>query len=233
MDALINSIFMNQVPPNWLKTCGQIGPTGTYNRKNLSAWYADLQLRWKQLEEWSSPTKPIEILPPSVWISGCFNPMGFVTASMQVTARMQSLSLDLMRVHIECTDIYDISEVESQPETGVHLHGLFMENARWDPERPGIPDELEVANGIKEAPNGGMAESKPKELYPVMPMIHLTARIVDDAVPEHRKVVGRYICPFYTTTVRGPTFVFSGPLRTNTDPNKWILTGAALVMQPD
>lgn len=74
-----------QVPPNWLKACGQIGPTGTYNRKNLSAWYADLQLRWQQLEEWSAPSKPVEQLPSSVWISGCFNPMGFVTASMQVS----------------------------------------------------------------------------------------------------------------------------------------------------
>lgn len=48
-----------------------------------------------------------------------------------------------------------------------------------------------------------------------------------------RTAVGRYICPFYSTTVRGPTFVFAGPLRTAVDPNKWILSGAALVMQPD
>jgi len=233
MDALINAIFMNQVPPNWLKTCGQIGPTGTYNRKNLSAWYVDLQDRWKQLEEWSAPTKPIEVLPPSVWIAGCFNPMGFVTASMQVTARTKGLSLDQMRVHVECTTEPDMTTVESQPEDGVFVHGLFMENARWDPEAPGIPDELEEARGIKEVPPGSVNDSRPKELYPIMPIIHLTSVVVDDAVPESRKVVGRYICPFYTTTVRGPTFVFAGPIRTNTNPNKWILMGAALVMQPD
>jgi len=233
MDALINAIFMNQVPPNWLKTCGQIGPTGTYNRKNLSAWYVDLKLRWAQLEEWSSPAKPIEQLPPSVWISGCFNPMGFVTASMQVTARAQQLSLDQMRVHVEVTEVTDIASVEAQPENGVHLHGLFMENARWDSEALGIPDELEVEQGITSVEPGSVAESKPKELYPVMPMIHLTARTVDTAVTETRIVDGRFICPFYTTTVRGPTFVFAGPLRTNCDPRKWILTGAALVMQPD
>merc|ERR1719446_398286 len=64
MDALITAMFMNQVPPNWLKTCGQIGPTGTYNRKSLSSWFADLQMRWEQLEVWSSPTKPVEELPP-------------------------------------------------------------------------------------------------------------------------------------------------------------------------
>merc|ERR1719231_770118 len=104
MDGLINAMSMNQVPPNWLKTCGQIGPTGTYNRKNLSSWYADLQLRWLQLERWSDASKPVERLPPSVWISGCFNPMGFVTATLLVTSRAKSLSLDQMRVHIEVTE---------------------------------------------------------------------------------------------------------------------------------
>jgi len=233
MDALINSIFMNQVPPNWLKACGQIGPTGTYNRKNLSAWYVDLQYRWQQLEEWSAPTKAIEQLPPSVWISGCFNPMGFVTASMQVTARANSLSLDMMRVHCEVTDVYDVSTVESQPEDGVYIHGLFMENARWDPEAPGMLDDLEVAQGVTTVTPGSIVDSKPKELYPVMPMIHIISRTVENAVPEDQKIKGRYICPFYTTTVRGPTYVFAGPLRSNVNPNKWILAGAALVMQPD
>merc|ERR1711988_200551 len=181
----------------------------------------------------ASPAKPVEVLPPSVWISGCFNPMGFVTASMQVTARANAFSLDQMRVHCEVTDVMDIASVESQPEAGVYIHGLFMENARWDSEAPGVPDELEENQGITSVDPGSIVDSKPKELYPVMPMIHLTARVVDDAVPQDIKVKGRYICPFYTTTVRGPTFVFAGPLRSNVDPNKWILAGAALVMQPD
>jgi dynein heavy chain len=233
MDALINAIAMNMVPPNWLKTCGQIGPTGTYNRKNLSSWYADLQLRWAQLERWSANTKPVEVLPPSVWIAGCFNPMGFVTASMQVTSRANALSLDQMRVHLECTPMDDPEAVESQPEAGVHVHGLFMENARWDPDAPGVPDDLEKALGITQVPNGSVVDSRPKELYPVMPILHITALTVDKAVPLDVKVGGRFAVPFYTTTVRGPTFVFTGPIRTNVNPNKWILAGASLVMQPD
>ena len=72
-----------------------------------------------------------------------------------------------------------------------------------------------------------------KELYPLMPMLHLTGRTVVDAVPEDREFKGRFICPFYTTTIRGPTFVFAGPLRTNIDPKRWIICGSALVMQPD
>jgi len=237
MDALITAMFMNVVPPIWLKTCGQIGPTGTYNRKSLSAWYSDLKLRWAQLEDWSAPTKPVEDCPPSVWIAGCFNPMGFVTATLQVTARAKALSLDQMRVHCECTDVYDISTVESQPEIGAHIHGFFMENARWDAEAPGTTDMLEndgvVPVDAVSSTKGSCVDSRPKELYPVMPMIMLTGRTVDKAVPQEMNTFGRYICPFYTTTIRGPTFVFSGPLRTNVDPKKWILAGACLVMQPD
>ena len=43
-----------------------------------------------------------------------------------------------------------------------------------------------------------------------------------------RKTIGRYICPFYSTAVSGPTFVIAGPLRTAVDPNQRIMSGAAL-----
>jgi len=237
MDALINAMNMNAVPPIWLKTCGQIGPTGTYNRKSLSSWYADLKLRWAQLEDWSAPTKPVEDCPPSVWIAGCFNPMGYVTATLQVTARAEGLSLDQMKVNIECTDVYDTTTVESQPESGANIHGFFMENARWDPDAPGTKDMLELEGKVPvdeaASTRGSCVDSRPKELYPVMPMIRLTGRTVDTAVPQERVTAGRYICPFYSTTIRGPTFIFAGPLRTNVHPNKWVLAGACLVMQPD
>ena len=50
MEALVANLTANEVPPLWLKICGQIGPTGTYNRKPLSAWFTDLLLRVKQLK---------------------------------------------------------------------------------------------------------------------------------------------------------------------------------------
>ena len=142
-----------------------------------------------------------------------------------------------MRVHCECSDIYDVTTVESQPEVGAHIHGFFMENARWDPEAKGTTDMLEndgvVPVDTVASAAGSVVESRPKELYPEMPMIILSGRTVDNCVPQTHNTFGRYICPFYTSTIRGPTFVFAGPLRTNVDPKKWIIMGAALVMQPD
>ena len=112
-----------------------------------------------------------------------------------------------------------------------------MENARWDETAAGTTDWLENEGTVPVDPvasaAGSCVDSRPKELYPVMPMLILSGRTVDLAVPQDRVTHGRYICPFYTTTIRGPTFVFAGPLRTNVHPNKWILAGACLVMQPD
>ena len=210
---------------------------GTYNRKSLSSWYEDLKLRWLQLEVWSSPDKPVETLPPSVWIAGCFNPMGFVTATLQVTARAQKLSLDQMRVHIEVSDVMDTATVEGQPESGANIHGFYMENSRWDCEAPGTKDQLEIDGVVPvdevASAAGSVVDSRPKELYPYMPMLLLTGRTVENSVPADSLTNGRFVCPFYTTTIRGPTFVFAGPLRTNVDPKKWIIQGSALVMQPD
>jgi hypothetical protein len=44
------------------------------------SWYADLILRIKELESWTSDFS----LPASVWLSGFFNPQSFLTAIMQV-----------------------------------------------------------------------------------------------------------------------------------------------------
>mmetsp|Transcript_17110 Transcript_17110/g.36237 ORF Transcript_17110/g.36237 Transcript_17110/m.36237 type:complete len:130 (-) Transcript_17110:83-472(-) len=129
---------------------------------------------------------------------------------MQVTSRLKNFSLDSMRVQMDVTSFADSSAIESQPEEGTYVHGLFMEGARWDMEENCI------------------AESRPKELYPTMPVIHIIAVTVDEVKTE-----GFYTCPIFTTTIRGPTFVFAGPLRTTCNPHKWILAGVALVMQPD
>ena len=44
-----------------------------------------------------------------------------------------------------------------------------------------------------------------------------------------------YECPVYTTTFRGPTFVFLATLKVEegSDTNQWILRAAALITQSD
>merc|ERR1719157_526936 len=51
--------------------------------KTLAAWFADLLLRVEQLVDWTT----ILQLLKSLWLSGLFNAMSFMTAVMQTTAR--------------------------------------------------------------------------------------------------------------------------------------------------
>jgi len=209
MEALIGNLTVNEVPPLWLKICGQIGPTGTYNRKSLTAWFADLLLRVKQLREWMEASNQLTVPPASVWIAGLWNPMGYITACLQVTARKKGLPLDTMEIATAVTS-YEPAGVTAQPDDGTYVHGVFMEGARWDKSRQVITDSL------------------PKVLHDAMPIIH-----VRGITAEEKDTAGKYICPVYTTTIRGPTFTFVAPLPTDRPEHVWILAAVCLVMQPD
>jgi len=70
-----------------------------------------------------------------------------------------------------------------------------------------------------------------KELHPVLPVMHVTAISFKD-----RESIGYYECPTYVTSMRGPTYVFTAYLKMESeesDPNKWILAGCALLMSPE
>ena len=92
MENLGNSLFFDQVPPSWAKRAYA-------SMHGLSNWYADLLLRIKELESWTSDFS----LPSSVWLSGFFNPQSFLTAIMQSTARKNELPLDKMSLTCEVT----------------------------------------------------------------------------------------------------------------------------------
>ena len=113
MTFYVMEIF--KVPPSWTKLA--------YASLNgLSAWYADLLLRIKELEGWTSDFN----LPSSVWLPGFFNPQSFLTAIMQSTARKNELPLDKMCLTCEVTKKY-AGEVQQNMREGAYIHGLFME----------------------------------------------------------------------------------------------------------
>merc|ERR1712216_694551 len=97
----------------------------------------------------------------------------------------------------------------AQPDNGTYVHGMCMEGARWD----------KAANAI--------AESRPKELHPMMPVIHILGVTQDKVVKT-----GVYECPVYSTSIRGPTMVFAAPLRTAVDHRKWTSPPCACSSSP-
>lgn len=71
METLATSLFIKQVPALWVKYA-------YFSLKDLVMWFDDLLLRITQLVSYSEEM----IVPNSLWISGLFNPMSFLTAIM-------------------------------------------------------------------------------------------------------------------------------------------------------
>ncbi|CAG7784872.1 unnamed protein product [Allacma fusca] len=196
MEDLGNALFMDQVPPVWINRAYP-------STLGLGSWYADLLLRARELEAWSNDF----LLPPSVWLAGFFNPQSFLTAIMQSTARRQELPLDKMCLQCDVTKKTK-EETTAAPKDGACIHGLFMEGARWD------------------VLSGSIADSRSKEMYPLMPVVLLKA-----ITQDKQDTRNTYECPLYKTPSRGATYVWTFNLRTKEKQGKWVLGGVAILLQ--
>jgi len=70
-----------------------------------------------------------------------------------------------------------------------------------------------------------------KELHPILPIINVIAIEVDK-----KDYTGKYMCPVYYTTQRGPTYIFTADLKMesyDSDDSKWILAGVAVILNDD
>ena len=210
MDAQMKSMFMDQIPAMWMKEAWR-------TLKSLPVWFFDVLERCTMLRGWSDSL----IMPPSLWLAGTSNPMAFVTAVMQVTARAYKWALDEVETFTEITTL-DWDQSEGQPDEGAYVHGLYIEGARWDREA------------------GELRDSILRDLAPQMPIIHLIA------IPaKERRMKDYYDCPCYYVSQRGGgnppgSYVFFGQLKTS-EPTvntlygvyqyKWVLAGVGMLLQ--
>ena len=210
MDKMMTSMFMDQIPAMWEKQAWR-------TLKTLPVWFVDVLERCTMFKDWSDSLK----MPASLWLSGCSNPMAFVTAVMQVTARAYTWALDEVETFTDITTM-DWDLAEGQPEEGAYVHGIYIEGARWDREA------------------GELRDSFLRELAPQMPIIHLKA------IPaKERRLDGYYDCPVYYVSQRGGgnppgSYVFFGQLKTS-EPTvntlygvyqyKWVLAGVGMLLQ--
>ena len=206
MELLATSLYLNQQPALWVKYA-------YFSQKNLMSWFEDLLARIMQLDDYSEEL----IAPISLWISGLFNPMSYLTAIMQVTSRSTGLPLDNMVLKTDVLNIRDHKEIQEAAEVGAYIHGFFLEGAGW-----------ELGRGQDQ---GNLCEMVLKELHPEVPVVHVTSIDKVALVTE-----GFYLCPAYSTTMRGGTFVFQAYLKMESDEsdaNLWILAGVCLLMAPE
>eukprot|EP00929_Paragymnodinium_shiwhaense_P077089 TRINITY_DN3967_c2_g1_i1.p1 TRINITY_DN3967_c2_g1~~TRINITY_DN3967_c2_g1_i1.p1 ORF type:complete len:3070 (-),score=1029.42 TRINITY_DN3967_c2_g1_i1:156-9119(-) len=212
MEQLAKDLIANKVTAGWMAVAYPC-------LKSLSAWFADLCLRVEQLVVW---TTTLQLLK-SVWLSGLFNSMSFLTSNMQVAARKDLLPLDFLTNRTRFYNIRDLGDIAKPPPQGVNIHGLFLEGAGWE-------------DGKNEE-EGYITESKMKDLHPEMPIANIYAVLIKDMSWE-----AMYHCPVFSTTVRGGilfgpqgTFLFLSNLRMDPDDSqiRWILAGAAMLTQDD
>ncbi|CAH1960840.1 unnamed protein product [Acanthoscelides obtectus] len=196
MEELDQSLFMDNVPDSWASKAYP-------SLLPLAQWVGDLSSRIKELEGWTTDFS----MPPAVWLGGFFNPQSFLTAIMQQTARKNEWPLDKMCLMTDVTKKQK-DEFNSAPREGAYVHGLYMEGARWDIQLNSI------------------ADSKLKELFPVVPVIFIKA-----ITQDKQDLRNMYDCPVYKTRMRGPTFVWTFNLKTKEKALKWTLAGVAILLQ--
>ncbi|XP_059622514.1 dynein beta chain, ciliary-like [Phlebotomus argentipes] len=196
MEVLQEDLFYDRIPEYWERLAYP-------SCLGLQCWLADLMLRFKELEQWSSDF----VLPSSVWLGGFFNPQSFLTAIMQQTARRNELPLDRMCLTCEVTQKFR-EDFTAPPKEGAFINGLFMDGAQWD--------MLENA----------MIPARLKELSSMMPVVFVKA-----ITQDKQDLKNIYECPVYKTRARGSTYVWTFNLRTLERSSKWILGGVCLLLQ--
>lgn len=238
----IDSLYAGRVPASWLKLSWEVAA--------LNTWFAELLQRYEQLQRWLTTGRP-----KSFWLPGFFNPQGFLTAVKQEVTRRHAgdkWALDDVAMVSEVTRFQDASAVREGPGEGVFVHGLFLEGCSWssregklvDPEPKKLFSQLPVSHQILNqqyampcTPTTSMdpiASFAPRPLaiilsigcVLVLQVMHVTAVQLKD-----KKSSGFYEAPCYKVRRRtGANFVSTFMLRTDEAKSKWVLRGAALLM---
>jgi len=188
-DAL-NCMFDGRVPCMWQNI--------SWESTTLGFWFMDLVDRTTQLSDWLYTGKP-----HCFWLTGFFNPQGFLTSLRQtITRAHKGWSLDSVYVTTDATKMFK-EEVQGPPPEGLYIYGLFLEGAGWDRR------------------SARLCESAPKVLFVPLPVVHVSA-----TVQLLGKSSGIYECPVYTKPRRTDLcFIFTVDLRTQVPASNWIVRG--------
>ena len=180
--------------------------------KPLAGYVDDLLARLAFFRKWIDDGAPKDF-----WLSGFFFTQAFLTSSLQNYARVNTIAIDQIVFEFQVLDAAP-GTLEPPPE-GVHVHGLFLEGARF------ADDQKQIA------------ESEPKVLFSKLPMMWLRPiREADDAPRPH------YLCPLYKTSDRRGTlsttghstnFVMYLKLPSEQPQSHWVKRGVAALCQLD
>nr|XP_043900355.1 dynein axonemal heavy chain 8 isoform X2 [Solea senegalensis] len=202
-DAL-DCMFDARIPRLWLRL--------SWVSATLGFWFSELLERNQQLSTWISTGRPNQF-----WLTGFFNPQGFLTAMRQETARCRGWALDSVTLSNNVTKMMreEVSAPPPEDMGGVYIYGLFLDGAGWD------------RRGAK------LTEAPPKVLFTPLPVVHVFAvsnLLTTKRPPSGAVVLSLYSCPVYKKPRRTDlNYVFSLQLRSEQAPEHWTLRGSALL----
>uniref|UniRef100_A0A8C2XN80 Dynein axonemal heavy chain 5 n=1 Tax=Cyclopterus lumpus TaxID=8103 RepID=A0A8C2XN80_CYCLU len=191
-DAL-DCMYDARIPARWKKA--------SWASSTLGFWFTELLERNRQFQAWI-----FEGRPNCFWMTGFFNPQGFLTAMRQeITRANKGCALDRMVLCNEVTR-WMKDDIAQPPAEGVYVYGLYLEGAGWDRRSCKLID------------------SKTKVLFEMMPVIRMYAE--NNGVKDSRI----YSCPIYKKPVRTDmNYIAAVDLKTSLPPDYWILRGVALL----
>jgi dynein heavy chain len=197
-------MFDARVPNAWHKI--------SWDSSTLGFWFTELLERHTQFHTWIFEGRPNQF-----WLTGFFNPQGFLTAMRQEVTRAHTAkgwALDSVVLYNDVTKMMT-EDVTSPPPAeigGVYVYGLFLDGAGWDRR------------------NVKLLESPPKILYTGLPVVHVYAINTKDQRDDKKSAINLYMCPVYKKPRRTDlTFIFKLILRTTQQPDHWALRGVAIL----
>ncbi|CAG2246085.1 DNAH [Mytilus edulis] len=190
-DALDN-MFDARVPNLWRKI--------SWQSSTLGFWFTELLERNEQFNYWVFTGRP-----DVFWMTGFFNPQGFLTAMRQeVTRAHKGWALDSVTLHNDVIKAFK-EEITCAPPEGVYVYGLCLDGAGWDRR------------------NCRLCESPAKVLFTPIPVVHMFA--INSTAPKDPRL---YQCPVYKKPNRTDlTYITFIVLKTTQSPDHWILRGVA------
>ena len=160
-----------------------------------------------QLNNWlTKGSRPI-----SFWLTGFYNPQGFLTAAMQEVTRQhseQKWSLDAVEPKTEVQkeiiggDDGRIEKTFQVPSEGVCIHGLFLEGAAWSRQEKRLEEQTS------------------KDPFQPFPVIHVTAISTAPQTDQRAPAGARgkqevhprrdfYSCPIYKYPKRNDRYLIT------------------------
>ncbi|TPP46731.1 Dynein heavy chain and region D6 of dynein motor family protein [Leishmania donovani] len=202
LDELESALDNGQLPQSWRR----YAPA---TRKNLGRWIAHFQRRYEQYLSWNMNGEP-----KCVWLSGLMVPDSYLSALVQVTCRKYRWPLDRSTIMTTVTAFARPEDVTAAPEDGAYVSGLYLEGARWDPQRRALAPQLK------------------KQLITELPVMQIVP-----TESSRVKTVGTFKTPVYVNGDRrnaaGVGLVFMADLPSDVHPSLWVLESVALLLDSD